>query len=266
MTNRKQWALALSVGFEFLTKENLEKCFQAGITQLELSSAEFQPYYDAGFLTESPKIAENAKETGVNITSVHLPFYPFGIIDPTGGEAAHRNTALKKQGELISAAGKAGISIAVIHPSSEPYSENERSWRLDNAVDFLEKLTYIAQESGVTLAVENLPRTCIGRNSDEMNYILERIPSLRVCFDTNHSLLQDNKEFIKALGNKIITLHVSDYDFADEKHWLPLEGKNDWEGIIAQLERSDYQGRFLYELRQGYSLEEISSNYKKLIY
>ena len=84
-------------------------------------------------------------------------------------------------------------------------------------------------------------------------------------FDTNHSLREDNAHFIRALGNKIVTLHVSDYDFTDERHLLPLEGKNDWEGIFAALEEIGYAGRFLYELRAGYTYAQIAGNYRRLL-
>ena len=117
----------------------------------------------------------------------------------------------------------------------------------------------------MTLCLENLPRTCLGRTSDEMLRFLDAIPTLRAVFDTNHSLMEDNVHFIRAIGEKIVTLHVSDYDFADEKHWLPLEGKNDWEAILSALEDVNYAGRFLYELCNGYSYEAVAENYRRLI-
>ena len=42
---------------------------------------------------------------------------------------------------------------------------------------------------------------------------------LVICFDTNHLLSEDPVEFIHKCGHKIVTLHVSDYDFIDEKHF-----------------------------------------------
>ena len=112
---------------------------------------------------------------------------------------------------------------------------------------------------------ENLPRTCLCRTSDEMLRFLRDIPALRVVFDTNHSLKEDNAHYIRAVGEKIVTLHVSDYDFIDEKHWLPLEGKNDWEAILTALEEVGYAGRFLYELRSGYTYEQVAENYRRLL-
>ena len=53
------------------------------------------------------------------------------------------------------------------------------------------------------------------------------------------------------MGGRIITLHVSDYDFVDERHLLPGEGKNPWGEILRALEEVGYDGRFTYEVRAG---------------
>ncbi|MBR5679024.1 MAG: sugar phosphate isomerase/epimerase, partial [Clostridia bacterium] len=122
-----------------------------------------------------------------------------------------------------------------------------------------------ATAAGVTLCLENQPRTCLCRTSDEMLVFLSAIPDLCVVFDTNHSLTEDNVHYIRAVGEKIVSLHISDYDFIDEKHWLPLKGKNDWSGIVAALEEVGYAGRFLYELGAGNTYAEIAENYRTLL-
>ena len=106
----------------------------------------------------------------------------------------------------------------------------------------------IAQKSGGTVAVEDLPRTCLGRDTDELCKLVSADDRLRVCFDMNHLLYDDNVEFIKALGEKIITVHVSDYDFTNERHWLPGEGKNPWDAIYNGLKEVGYNGVWMYEL------------------
>jgi len=267
MTNRKNWKCALSVGPAAMCDAEFEKLAEAGIEELELSSGQADPYFS---VLEYPKKAklysESAEKAGVKISSVHLPFAPFAEIDPAALDGETRNKLIDVQSLLIKAAADAGIGIAVIHPSGEPYEESERSERLRIACDTISKLTDTAIEAGMTLALENLPRTCLCRSSDEMKYFLENIPDLRVCFDTNHNLREDNADFIRVVGNKIVTLHVSDYDFVDEKHWLPGKGKNDWAGILSALEDVDYSGRFLYECGGAVKeYREIRENYNWLL-
>ncbi len=264
MTNSKM-RLALSVTPEALTHESLSSLAAEGIYEIELSSGNFERFERINFVNRSVEIAEMTKKYGITISSIHLPFLPFGIIDPSNSDPAHRMTTVEKQSELICAAGKAGIKLAIIHPSGEPYPEIERADRMNRALAMLAALSGIAYAAGVTLCIENLPRTCLGRDSGEMRYFLDRIPTLRACFDTNHSLGEDNVHFICALGDKIVTLHVSDYDFIDERHLLPCEGKNDWEAMITALNDVGYSGRFLYELRQGYTYAQIAKNYRSLM-
>ena len=71
---------------------------------------------------------------------------------------------------------------------------------------------------------------------------------LRVCFDTNHLLKEQNENFIRRVGDRIVTLHVSDYDRINERHWLPGEGVTDWNGILDALDDVGYNGVWLYEI------------------
>ena len=49
-------------------------------------------------------------------------------------------------------------------------------------------------------------------------------------------------------GDKIVTVHVSDYDFINERHWLPGEGKADFYAMLAALDEVGYKGPWLYEI------------------
>ena len=100
--------------------------------------------------------------------------------------------------------------------------------------------------------------------------MLEQNPDLRVCFDTNHLLKEANADFVRAVGNKIITLHVSDYDFIDEKHVFPGDGLIDWKALQGELEKVDYNGPFMYELnakdRDGRrTLEDVRANHIEIM-
>jgi sugar phosphate isomerase/epimerase len=53
------------------------------------------------------------------------------------------------------------------------------------------------------------------------------------------------------VGEKIVTLHVSDYDGIDERHWLPGEGCIDWQALRAALCEVGYDGVWMYELSFG---------------
>ena len=265
MSSRKNWPLAMSVGLHVvMSAEELEKLHSAGISQVELAVGDMRPFFENDYFEKSVEISEFAKAHGVTISSVHLPFAPFSMIDLT--DPRNDLFTIKVQTMIMEAAAKAGIKIAVLHPSGEPYKDDERQERLEMACSVVSALAENAKKLGMQLALENLPRTCLCRTHDEMLYFLDRIPDLRVCFDMNHNLCENNIDYIKAVGDKIITLHVSDYDFVDERHWLPGSGINDWQKIIEALESVGYDGRFLYEVKlSGVTCEDIAENYRMLL-
>ena len=86
--------------------------------------------------------------------------------------------------------------------------------------------------------------------ADELLEIVSADEKLCVCFDVNHLLQGTHADFLEKLGNKIVTLHISDYDFKDEKHWLPGEGDIDWQSLYQGLVKVGYDGMWLYELGQ----------------
>ena len=265
-TLKRNWIAAHSIYPSKATAENFDIMKNAGITHVELSCGDLKPWYDEFDYTKKSKaISALAREHGVETSSIHLPFAPFTRIDPADTDRAQRILMIACQSELIKAAADAGIGIAVIHPSGEPYEEDERKMRLDCALETIGALTETAKQCGMTLALENLPRKCLCRRSEEMKFFLEAIPDLRVCFDTNHSLTESNEDYIRAVGDKIVTLHVSDYDYIDEKHWLPTKGKIDWKSLISTLDEVGYQGRFLYETSDFASYSELWDNYAYLM-
>jgi len=244
--------------------ETLAEFAGAGISCLEISTNR-AGYYDVlDFPHRAQEIGRQIREAGLEAWSIHLPFSR--ELDISHADKERREQTMRINLELIAAAAEAGIGIAVVHPSSEPIADDARSERMKNCQENAAILCEKAKSCGMRLAVENLPRTCLCRHSDEMQQILAVSRDIGVVFDTNHLLMQDNVEFIQAVGSRIITLHVSDYDFIDERHQMPLEGKNRWKDIIAALENCGYTGPWLYEIgsKGVYKAADLRENYLKL--
>ena len=265
MTDRKTWPLALSIHPEGTAPEKLSEMAEAGICQAELSMPHLTSVYgDFDYPHRFSSLRREARNLGVDITSVHLPYCGVAPEDPLQDV---RDETVRIQKELISVAAEAGVGKCIMHPSRDGTPDAERDERLKYAADSISRINEFASKCGVTLCIENLPRKCLGRTPAEMRMFLENIPGLRMVMDLNHSLLQDNVTFIHSIGKWIVSLHVSDYDLIDERHMLPGLGKNDWNGILKALEDENYRGRFLYELRwdYGYSFSEIAENYNRLV-
>ena len=224
-----------------------------------IDEALFRAYKDAGIaaMEVSPErdefesidykgIKMLSEKYNIDLWSFHLPFLPFKEIDASRRELqAH---TVEYLGELIKKASDIGIERYVLHASGEPSEEEDRRELIDTAKETVYSLSQIAKACGGCVAVESLPRTCIGRTSAELLELLSADDSVGVCFDTNHLLIESHKDFIKAVGNRIVTTHISDYDFINERHWLPGEGKTDWQSLIKDLNDSGYNGVWMYEI------------------
>lgn len=265
MTKRTNWPITLSIKEGTLTNEQkLIELAAVGIHQVELSFGWKAQLKKFDFRTRYNEAFSLAEKHGIKITSLHLPFGGFDEIDPSRPETI--DAFLQLQKELLVAAKAINIPIAVVHPSGEPYTEEERPERMRHAVSTIRTLCEYAKSLGIELALENLPRTCLCRGKDEMLEFLREIPDLKVCYDMNHCLNEDNLEYLKAVANRVITIHASDYDGIDERHWLPGKGINNWEAIISTLEEANYSGRFVFELvDDADTFAEIRACYDKLI-
>ena len=267
MKQINKFDLAVSVGDSHFIEENGFKSMQeASVKAIELS---FGDYSDFDF-KKTKKLADSY---GVSLWSLHLPFMPFEIIDISSTDADMRNANILMLSNIISRASDIGINRFVIHASGEPVLPPVRSERMKCSKDSLFKLSEFAKKSGSVIAVENLPRTCLGNNSKEINELTSVNDNLLVCFDTNHLFEQSAKDFVDDLNKKIETVHISDYDFMYERHWLPGYGNVDWKEIIDLLNSKQYIGPWLYEIsfspkklpdKTEITFDDVYGNYCKL--
>ena len=232
-----------SCGFP-LTEESFAGLAAAGIDCIELSL-----HYTKHPAIDYKGTERLARAHGVSLWSYHLPFAPPDVLDIASTDETVRRHTVAYLSELVKKGADIGIRYFVVHPSSEPKSEGAaREAEMNAAMASLASLAECAAREGGVIAVEDLPRSCLGRSTEEIARLLSADERLRVCFDTNHLLIDDNLRFVEALGEKIVTLHVSDYDFVDEKHWLPGEGRVDFHALYEALLRIGYTGPWLYEL------------------
>jgi len=235
--------IGVSTKLEGLTREKFAEYRKNGIGAVEVSVAEF--HFDE---LDLATVAKEMRAEGLDTWSFHLRFFPFKIYNIARLNSDERRFAVEYQREWIKRAGDEGFRYAIIHPSGEPISDEKRPEAMKAACESLDLLAEDAKRAGIVLAVENLPRTCLAKNSAEMLQLLDANPYLRSCFDTNHLLQEDPLAYIEAVKEKIVTLHVSDYDFINERHWLPLEGKIDWAELMKGFDDIGYNGVFMYEV------------------
>ena len=268
MTDKKNWIVgASSSAVHDATPDVVYAYAKAGLQAMEISLPWDQ--YDTIDFAAMKKASD---ETGVKLWSLHLPFD--GRLSIAHADADVRRKSVEMNLELMKKAADAGIAYSVIHPGTEPTAPADRAERLKESAENLHLLAEAGLKMGMTLCVEELPRTCPGNCAAEMAQLLAAHPALHSCFDTNHLLGESHEDYLDVIGKSVVTLHVSDYDFIDERHMLPGEGKVDWKVLMQKLESLDYNGPWMYEValepmvnrRTGpvLTLEDLAENFKWL--
>ena len=240
------YEIGLSTNGKEINEELFAKYEKAGITAMEIAVAPEQ--YD---ILDYRCLRRQAASHNVRLWSLHLPFRPETRVNMAASDKNIRKNTVEYYTDIIKKASDIGIKIFVVHSNcSEPVEEDKmRDERIDMVRECLDVLAENAYREGANIAVENLPRSCIGRNSAELQRVLAVNSKLRVCYDTNHLMGETAQDFIRAVGDKIVTVHISDYDYMNERHWLPGEGKLDWQEILQNLKSVKYNGVWLYEIR-----------------
>ncbi len=230
-------------GKKELNPEFIKQCRENGITALELSCSN-----DMIFDFDYPSFIETARKSDITIWSFHLPFLPFESVDVSSPDESVRESTVSLCKKIIEKFANLGIKRFILHPSNEPIEDAIRPEKMASAKKSVAELADFAEKYDALILIENLPRTCLGNCSKEIAELISVRPRLGVCFDTNHLLFEDIADFIKNTGDKIKSVHISDFDFINERHWLPGEGKIDWQSLLSVLKNAGYSGPWLYEV------------------
>lgn len=203
-------------------------------------------------------IGDAVIENGLCLWSIHLPFG--GGWDIAHYEERDRESAIFGLKRIMDLTAKWNPKVFVVHGCLEPVTDEERPIRVAHCIQSLIELEAYAKKFGAHIAVEDLPRSCLGNTSKEIRAI-SAAAGVSVCFDVNHLLYDNQDDFLDILDHNIITTHISDYDGIDERHWLPGEGIINWKNLYERMQKAGYRGPYLFELKVGengpYSPEKI---------
>jgi len=197
---------------------------------------------------------ERANQQDLKVWSVHLPYgaHLDLTVDSDRSEEIVRNFAVYVDQTI--AMGTHCYVVHVFQP--EPLEFTDRNPLLQRANHNIKLLGEYIASKGAILAVEALPRTNLGNTSDECLRMIQGTAA-GICLDVNHLLIENHHQFISAAYPHICTVHLSDYDFVDEKHWVPGEGKLDWKNLLALFQESGYNGPLMFEVTSHKNGEKL---------
>lgn len=267
-------ALALNLGVSLhclatpCAPEDVAQLAHSAVQTLELPP-QFPTWPRAGELADALK--DLFATSHVRAASVHSLFggaHDISLID----EDARRG-GVRSVRHAVDMAADFAARFIVVHASAEPVEDDERDARLSQCRTSLEEIGQYAAEAGVGVAVELLPRTCLGRTADELLALVDGLDSdvFGLCLDTNHNMDRPAElpDVARRIGGRLWELHVSDYDGVDEKHWMPGQGVVDWPALIAALHEIGFDGPFNYECTPAGGsfserLDELERNFSTL--
>ncbi|GIO54754.1 sugar phosphate isomerase/epimerase family protein [Paenibacillus cineris] len=259
--NRKPGNWKLGTSFSLANPIDLKQAAESGIQCIELT---WQPLdiFDPEVKMKCDEVVAAARRLGIDVWSLHIPFGT--AWDPSSLDQDTLEQVVAKVRHLFRYAADWGIGTLVYHPSWEPVPPEERALRLKTSKQTLALLAQEAAASGLRLAAECLPRTCLGHSADEMEYLTEENPELGVCCDVNHLFKEKPQQFIEKLGDRIVTTHISDNDGTDEKHWMPGTGNLEWNEILNAFAAAGYRGPMMHEVRNP-DPEAITVNWHHIL-
>lgn len=222
---------------------------KAGIQLIELAwRNDTFDLFEESNQAKCSKWIDEIRYLGMDVWTLHLPYGPLFDISET--DADTRDLIIMRHVRLMALAKNWNIRTVVLHPSFEPIVDEERPLRISSCKHSLVELAGEAELLGIVIAVECLPRTCLGNASAEMRELIAVDMRLGICCDVNHLLKETPESFVRELGDRIVTVHMSDNDGLDERHWLPGKGIIAWTEVIQALLKHGYKGSFMFEVRR----------------
>ena len=248
--------LKLSISLDEKTYVNAKAFAAAGYeaAECDLPVDYFAPVDLSIFPPFLEKVCPAIEEAGLRITTFHLPFGTYW--DLSSPDESIRTAAVAASAALMEMlAPYAGENI-VIHPSFEPIAEEAREAHIAACRKSLAELGPIAAKCGKKIALENLPRTCLVRTSEEMVRLTDGGALCGICMDTTHMFHETPQQYMQRCGKWIINTHLSDYlNGQNECHWVPGTGSLNWKEILQNLIDLGYAGTYNFEVSKYAPLE-----------
>ncbi len=196
----------------------------------------------------------------VKVASIHYPLCFFAMFyNPHPGMVAETRFLSR---DIVESAAIFGSDMIVIHAHSP--GDPERAQMLERPIlDNLLHLGDLAEKEGITIALENNPKTASGTAEKLLAYVkaLDH-KAIRPMVDVTESYEAgiNPVDFLTVVNP--CHLHLSDYR-DNEKHIPAGEGAMDWKGIGARIKAWNYPGLWTLEPSWKHYLDNVDEGLAK---
>ncbi len=238
-----QFASSTCILGQDLSEETFRAMRNAGIEAVEMV---YHPRFAHPQMRK--QLGEWLKAAELRVHSLHARFGYVSISTPDDAMRIGSILEILRELEFMI---ELGGNCLVVHSGGLILDDAKRPELFRLCRESLKIIAEACAARGVRLALEFLPRSCLGNNSRELLDLIEGIDhgAVGVCLDTNHANLgHDLVETIATLADKIIAVHVSDNDGVVERHWFPYQGVIDWRAFAEAIRKSGFDGPCMYEV------------------
>ena len=237
--------------------EALESVAAAGFRETELL-AEGEEWESPGG-HDVEKLRRALERLGLFPHTIHTPFLSVDLASP---EERVRRDGIAVVADAMRLLSELGGRTAVVHPSGRPKA-GQPTYSLDNigaATEYahrsVSELVKVAQETGVRIALENLPRTRLPcrplESTQELRAFIADFPpeNVGICLDVGHCLISgyDPADQARIASERLYALHLQDGDGQDDRHWVPGRGMIDWPSLGTALSDIGFDGAWTIEV------------------
>ena len=220
------------------------------------------PLSQNNYLKFARKLKQTGLDNGIKCNQSHAPFPTY---------CPEIRSYFKR---AIECTKEAGGEICIIHPDNNKTAE-------ENKEIYLELLPF-AKECNVKIATENMWNwdTLKDQSSfaacatpESFNSHLDAVNDeyFVACLDIGHAEMRGSDtsavEMIKALGNRLLALHIHDNDKWHDSHQIPFSMDIDFNKVVEALRQINYKGYFTLEADQylsAYTKDNIFDGIKNL--
>lgn len=236
--------------------EKLQEVKGLGFDTVEVSLS--GPFSTYAFEASLDEVIDSVIKSGMKV-SFHMPFgSPW--IDLATPYDNDRSEICKWLCKIFKRLEACNPFAFVFHPGGQDAVGSLHDKAFENLCISAEELS---NSTKAMVCIENMVRSKVVETVDQMLMLLEKAPSVNCVLDVNHLLHDKPEDAIVRIGERIKHLHISDYDFINERHMLPGNGLIDWMAVIGALEKIGYEGVFNYEVscrKFGHTVEDIKNN------
>ena len=236
-----------------------------GFRQVELFG---QPDHLCRCLNDPEATRRTLEDHGIAVVSVHSPVEGW---DNDAWDDEARLASVAACAQSLRQAALLGASLVVIHPNTRSHPFGQENWRRNwsNTRDSLARLTEIAAEVDVRMALENMPDrgdgergTRPGVRVDDLLGMIAGLGGLAgILLDVGHCNISDTDPSDEALraGPKLLELHLQDNEGipGEDQHLLPGLGTIDWDSLLDTLDSAGYAGLLTFEAGRPEPKDEL---------